>query len=778
MKSFKSMPKALQKEQRDLLGQINACPKCHTAWATCGSNLDNCPGATLSVPWRPLTTEMVDWAISAHKSTNRPILYNAILKQAASKTTVAVVHGALLDDISAYVNNVEHRAPVAAAIYGNLPVSHITRDAQVYGSFAGPALLSSRSSSRANVIAPVVGQHRLAHDDDDDEVDWSDGSASPSPKPIGVEVVGPREPSVEVCDDSAMPFELPHFVWNANLRGPASTVSHPLLIDDGCPFVLIRADVVIALALKERHLPKPQQMSVAMSEGSPQIFTASSYCKVGPEDPLGAWSSRSVRALVVPSLCFPMVLGIPFLAHNFLVTDYSSRTVIDKTSGFDLMNPSAPCPRPLCTSPVQRCCKIVATYEDTLELKKTVLIEFRGYVCDHPELLMSDPVHPIDVAAVVHARVEQLSEMERLTKLGADIKARFADVFGDIPHMEELPTDITCNISLKDANMTMQSRGYASPRKYREAWSVLIEKHLQAGCIRPSSSQFSSPAFLVPKSDPTALPRWVNNFRKLNVNTVPDRHPLPCIDSILSDCAKGNIWGKMDMTDSFFQSRMDPASVPLVSVQTPLGQYEWLVMPQGLRNAPAIQQCRVTQALREFIGRFCHIYLDDIIIWSKDEAEHAHHVELILEALQKARLFCNPKKCQFFQLEIDFLGHHISRCGVEAQQGKCEVIVNYPSPSSASEVRRFLGMVRFVAGYLENLAEYTHILTPLTKKECDKCFPGWTLEHKHAFINIKSLVLSRQCLTTIDHDNPGDNHIFLVTDASDWRHGAVRPGSK
>ncbi|KAJ4467168.1 hypothetical protein C8J55DRAFT_492803 [Lentinula edodes] len=198
MKSFKSMPEALQKEQRDLLGWINACPKCRTAWATCGSNLDNCPGATLSVPWRPLTTEMVDWAISAHKSTNRPILYNTILKQAVSKTTVAVVHGAPLDDISAYVDNVDRRAPVAAAIYGTLPVSHIARDAQVYGSFAGPALLSSRSSSRANVVAPVVGQHRLAHDDDDDEVDWSDGSASPSPKPVGVEVVGPREPSVEL----------------------------------------------------------------------------------------------------------------------------------------------------------------------------------------------------------------------------------------------------------------------------------------------------------------------------------------------------------------------------------------------------------------------------------------------------------------------------------------------------------------------------------------------------------------------------------------------------
>ncbi|KAJ3860141.1 hypothetical protein EV359DRAFT_49708 [Lentinula novae-zelandiae] len=154
-----------------------------------------------------------------------------------------------------------------------------------------------------------------------------------------------------------------------------------------------------------------------MSKGSPQIFTASSYCKVGLEDPSGAWSSHSVRALIVPSLCFPMVLGIPFLVHNFLVTDYSSRTVMDKTSGFDLMNPSAPCPHPPCTSPVQHRCQIVATYEETLELKKTIHLEFKGYMRDHPNLLLSDPIHPIDVAAAVHARVEELSELECLAKL-------------------------------------------------------------------------------------------------------------------------------------------------------------------------------------------------------------------------------------------------------------------------------------------------------------------------------------------------------------------------
>ncbi|KAJ3901752.1 hypothetical protein F5879DRAFT_784438, partial [Lentinula edodes] len=165
------------------------------------------------------------------------------------------------------------------------------------------------------------------------------------------------------------------------------------------------------------------------------------------EDPSGGWSSCSVCTLIVPSLCFPMVLGIPFLVHNFLVTNYSSRIVMDKTSGFDLMNPFLPCPRPLVSSPVQRYRKIVATYENTLELKKTVLIELRGYIHDHPELLVSDPVHPIDVAAAVCARVEKLSDLECLLKLGDDIKNHFADVFGDIPHMEELPTNITCNIS-------------------------------------------------------------------------------------------------------------------------------------------------------------------------------------------------------------------------------------------------------------------------------------------------------------------------------------------
>ncbi|KIJ05140.1 hypothetical protein PAXINDRAFT_55353, partial [Paxillus involutus ATCC 200175] len=89
------------------------------------------------------------------------------------------------------------------------------------------------------------------------------------------------------------------------------------------------------------------------------------------------------------------------------------------------------------------------------------------------------------------------------------------------------------------------------------------------------------------------------------------------------------------------------------------------------------------------------------------------------------------------------------------------------------DVRSFLGLVRYLADHLPALAEHTRVLTPLTTKEAELHFPLWNTEHAKAFQAIKDLVVSPHCLTTIDHDNPGDNKIFLTCDASDYRTGAV-----
>jgi hypothetical protein len=293
-----------------------------------------------------------------------------------------------------------------------------------------------------------------------------------------------------------------------------------------------------------------------------------------------------VRAVIAPNLVAPVILGLPFLSHNSIVVDHAARTVIDKSQNFDLMNPTVRPPPP---APKRKLRDIFNKIKDD----RTLMVAELKMVCAERKNLMRnkvEPVRPFDVIAAVRIRVETLAAQEQLDRMSDAVKTKYSKVFNPIPHVDELPTDVYCRIKLKDVNKTFTTRSYSSPRKYKEAWATLIQQHLDAGRIRPSNSAHASPAFLVPKSDTAVLPRWVNNYRQLNANTVLDTFPLPRVDDILADCAKGKIWSKMDMTNSFFQTCVHPNDVHLIAMTTPLGLYEWLAMPMGLKNSPPIHQ--------------------------------------------------------------------------------------------------------------------------------------------------------------------------------------------
>lgn len=241
----------------------------------------------------------------------------------------------------------------------------------------------------------------------------------------------------------------------------------------------------------------------------------------------------------------------------------------------------------------------------------------------------------------------------------------------------------------------------------------------------------------------------------------------------MADCAKGKIWGKIDMMNLFFQTLVHPDHVKYTTTLTPFGLWEWVVMPIGLRNSPATHQHQVTLALSELIRRICHVYLDNIIIWSSSLVEHKVNVMAVLEALCIAQLYCSTKKLALFMMQINFLGHDISMEGIEADGSKVEQVLNWQAPTLAKQVWQFLGLVHYISVFLLALVEHTAILTLLMKKECNATFPPWKLEHQCTFEAIKRLVLSHDCLMTINHHEPGKNKIFMTCNASKRCTGAV-----
>ncbi|KIJ49047.1 hypothetical protein M422DRAFT_246839 [Sphaerobolus stellatus SS14] len=183
-----------------------------------------------------------------------------------------------------------------------------------------------------------------------------------------------------------------------------------------------------------------------------------------------------------------------------------------------------------------------------ITLENTPAPALAGYML--PQLIM----------AMVCDCIEVLAYQELLQQKDIEYKQKYADRFPIcLLDTIDIPDHIYHCIQLGDHNEVIKGRGYHAPKKFHDSWKILLDKHLAAGCICPSSSEHSSPSFCVPKlnkgtSDYDVLPHWVNDLHELNENTIQDSSPLPCMDDILSACGRGKIFGKPDMMNSFFHT--------------------------------------------------------------------------------------------------------------------------------------------------------------------------------------------------------------------------------
>jgi len=159
---------------------------------------------------------------------------------------------------------------------------------------------------------------------------------------------------------------------------------------------------------------------------------------------------------------------------------------------------------------------------------------------------------------------------------------------------------------------------------------------LDKGFIVPSNSPFASPVLFVAK--PNGSLRFCIDFRKLNSITKKDQHPLPLIDETLARLSKAKLFTKLDIRQAFHRIRMDPASEELTTFRTRYGTYKCKVLPFGLTNGPATYQRYMNSILLDYLDDFCTVYLDDILIYSDNEAEHELHVMMVLQRLRDAGL--------------------------------------------------------------------------------------------------------------------------------------------
>ena len=234
------------------------------------------------------------------------------------------------------------------------------------------------------------------------------------------------------------------------------------------------------LGLCRKRLLEPYSAELAMEKNGRKVeIQFSEYVKLQLHDPDSYWTSKSVRAIIAPGLCAPMIQGLPFLAHNDIVVDASSRTVIDKKCNFDLLHPIPPVPTP----PPKK--KLPEFFKELQEDRKLMVAELKMVCHDrlHHTWYKFETVKEINPIAAIRERIEVLAAQAELQRLGRCIKDEFINVFSEIPHLDELPTDVYCCINLKDTSKTVQTRSYSTPRKYREAWAVLIKQHLDAGRI-------------------------------------------------------------------------------------------------------------------------------------------------------------------------------------------------------------------------------------------------------------------------------------------------------
>ena len=161
------------------------------------------------------------------------------------------------------------------------------------------------------------------------------------------------------------------------------------------------------------------------------------------------------------------------------------------------------------------------------------------------------------------------------------------------------------------------------------------------------------------------------DYRQINKLAVKNKYPLPRVDDLFDQLKGASIFSKIDLRSGYHQLRIKDVDVHKTAFRTRYGHYEFLVMPFGLTNALAAFMDLMNSVFRPHMDQFVVVFIDDILVYSKDRENHDTHLRLVLETLRKKMLYEKQSKCEFWFNEVSFLGHIVSKEGSKENRSGC-----------------------------------------------------------------------------------------------------------
>ncbi|GKC27034.1 putative reverse transcriptase domain-containing protein [Tanacetum coccineum] len=277
--------------------------------------------------------------------------------------------------------------------------------------------------------------------------------------------------------------------------------------------------------------------------------------------------------------------------------------------------------------------------------------------------------------------MEKKSDKKRLEDI--PVVKEFPDVFPeDLPGLPPV-RQVEFQIDLIPGAAPVARTPYRLAPSEMQELSNQLQELTDRGFSRPSTLPWGAPVLFVKKKEGSF--RMCIDYRELNKLTIKNRYLLPMIDDLFDQLQGLSVYSKIDLRSGYHQLRLRNKDIPKTAFRTRYGDYEFQVMPFGLTNAPAVFIDLINHVCKPYLDKFVIVFIDDILIYSRNEEEHANHLRIILELLQKEELYAKFSKCDFWIRIVQFLGHLIDSQGLHVDPAKIEAVKNWTSPTTPIE---------------------------------------------------------------------------------------------